>query len=291
MSDRIALGTVQFGLEYGVANDFGQVSPDEVRALLSLAKSNRVDVLDTAVAYGVSEEVLGEVGVNDFKIVTKLPMLPEDLENTFCSVVQHVNESLRRLKVKSLYGFLLHRPLDLLRPNSHELVRALRYLKAVGVIQKIGVSIYNPSELDEVRKIINVDLVQTPLSVIDRRIETSDWLSRLKNDGIEIHARSVFLQGLLLMERNEIPKKFSRWSSLWDKWHQRLEELNVSALEACLAYPLSLEAIDKVVVGVDNRRQFESIIKAATATEYQLDFSFMTSTDMDLINPSRWNYL
>jgi aryl-alcohol dehydrogenase-like predicted oxidoreductase len=247
---KLALGTVQFGLDYGVANYAGQVPLAVAQGILSLASASGIDVLDTAVTYGISEKVLGEVGIDDFRVVTKLPSLPSSgQDDIFRWVRDQVEASLVRLGQKQIYGLLLHRPHDLLGVESNLLIEALIKLKEANVIQKIGISIYSPDELNAIRKKVQIDLVQAPVNVIDRRMETSGWLDRLQHDGVEVHARSVFLQGLLLMERSKIPQKFSRWSMLWDTWHEKLQNLGASPLVACLAYPLSLGQIDRVIVG------------------------------------------
>jgi aryl-alcohol dehydrogenase-like predicted oxidoreductase len=288
---KLALGTVQFGLEYGIANEVGQVSLDEAQYVLSLAKENEIDVLDTAIAYGASEEVLGKVGVDEFRVVTKLPSLSADQSDIARCVRDQVEASLKRLGQERLYGLLLHRSKDLLGSKGEQLIQALVDLKNEGVVQKIGVSIYSPDELEMVCSKIKIDLVQAPLNVVDRRLQSSGWLDRLKDDGVEVHTRSAFLQGLLLMERSKIPQKFSRWSSLWDHWHEKLKVLGVSPLAATLAYPLSLEQVDQVIVGVDNAKQLKDILAAVNEADHALDASFMTSNDTNLINPSNWNNL
>ena len=288
---RLALGTVQFGLGYGIANEVGQIKSAEVGRILSEAKKNRIDILDTAIAYGTSEEVLGKVGVDGFRVVTKLPSLQADQGDIARWVIDQVKASLKRLGQEKIYGLLLHRPQDLLGLNGTRLIQALADLKNDGVVQKIGISIYCPDELDEILKRVPIDLVQAPLNTIDRRMETSGWLGRLKNDGVEIHARSVFLQGLLLMERSKIPQKFARWSSLWDQWHEKLKVQGVSLLTASLAYPLSLAQVDQVIVGVDSAAQLSEILQAAENANEGPETSFMSSTDLALINPSNWNHL
>ena len=290
-SNRIALGTVQFGLDYGISNDAGQVSLGEVQRILSLAKENEIDVIDTAIAYGNSEEVLGNVGVDQFQVITKLPLLPGDQNNVVHWVAGQVRESLIRLGKQKLYGLLLHHPQDLLRPNGGQLIQALADLKNDGIVQKIGISIYSPDELEVVCNKTKIDLVQAPLNVVDRRLQSSGWLDRLKDNGVEVHTRSAFLQGLLLMERSKIPQKFSRWSDLWDQWHEKLQDSGASPLEACLAHPLSLEQVDQVIVGIDSASQLSEILQAAKNVNEGPDTSFMCSADLDLINPSNWNHL
>jgi len=122
-------------------------------------------------------------------------------------------------------------------------------------------------------------------------MEESGWLKRLKESNVEIHARSVFLQGLILMKRNSIPDKFSRWSSLWNLWHESIENSGISPLAVCLKYPLSLHEIDHVILGVDSTKQLCEILDALANLEGTFDSSFMRSDDLDLINPSNWSRL
>lgn len=278
-------------MAYGVANREGQVILADVEQILFLATKHKIDVLDTAINYGNSEEVLGKVGVDGFRLVTKLPSLPTKQRDIGRWVRDHVVGSLKRLRQQKLYGLLLHRPQELLGLKGEQLIKGLADLKNDGSVQKIGLSIYSPNELDEVYKKIKIDLVQAPLNVVDRRLQFSGWLDRLKDDGVEVHTRSAFLQGLLLMDRSKIPQKFSRWSSLWDRWHERLGVLQVSPLAASLAYPLSLEQVDQVIVGVDSSAQLSEVLQAAENANEGPDTSFMHSTDLELINPFSWDHL
>jgi hypothetical protein len=189
--------------------------------------------------------------------------------------------------VQSVYGLLLHRSDQLLKPNGKALFKALQELKEAGLVQKIGVSIYAPSELDMLIPQYQFGLVQAPFNLIDRRISQSGWLQRLKQDGVEIHTRSAFLQGLLLMPRSEIPSKFATWSELWDIWHNWLAQHSVTAIQASLAYPLSFAEIDRVVVGADSVSQLEEIFSAATGVT-SVDFPDLHCDAESLINPSKW---
>lgn len=282
---------MQFGLKYGIANEMGQVSLGEAQRVLSLAKENKIDVLDTAIAYGASEDVLGQVGVDGFQVVTKLPSFPKDEDDIAFWVREQVDGSMKRLKQKKLYGLLFHRSQDLLGSQSDQLIDALAALKADGLVEKIGVSIYGPEELDLMSNKIKIDLVQAPLNVVDRRLQCSGWLGRLKGNGIEVHVRSVFLQGLLLIERQHVPAQFSRWSNLWDQWNNKLETAKVSRLVGCLSYPLSLEQVDRVVIGVDSAKQLSEVLAAARSGNEEFDTTFMCTSDVELINPSRWAHL
>jgi len=287
---RLALGTVQFGLPYGVANKSGQVSQNEAQSMLRIASENGIDTLDTAIAYGESEECLGFAGVNNFKLVTKLPPIPDGCLDISGWIHEQVTSSLFRLGVKKLYGFLLHKSEDLLGPDGSELYRALDSLKEKGLVKKIGVSIYSPNELESLKKDFSFDLIQAPFNLIDQRLLHSGWMKKLKDSGIEIHTRSTFLQGLLLMTEIEISPKFSPWNGILKKWHNWLDENNISALQASLAFSLSFSEIDRVVIGADSVSQLQQIFDVI---KLPLIFNF-PSIDCDddcLINPSRWSGL
>lgn len=287
---RLALGTAQFGLPYGIANQYGQVSRSSAKGMLQLAAAKGIDTLDTAIAYGESESCLGETGAQEFRLVTKLPAVPEGHNDINGWVREQVMASLSRLRTHSIYGLLLHRPEQLLGASGQVLFRALQDLKETGLAQKIGVSIYAPSELDELTPRYRFDLVQAPFNLIDRRLSLSGWLQRLKQEGVEIHVRSAFLQGLLLMPRPAIPSKFSPWSWLWDKWHNWLACHSVTAVQASLAYPLSFTEVDRVVVGADSMNQLEQII-AAALSGIPDDLPDLYCNAENLINPARWSSL
>lgn len=287
MNNRLALGTVQFGLPYGITNQAGQVSREEAAAILNHAWEAGIDTLDTAIAYGESEQRLGEIGVAKWRIVSKLPALQEPCKDVAGWVRESVDASLARLKVSRLSGLLLHRSQQLLSPQGGGLYRELIALKDQGKVEKIGISIYNPEELDALWPHYKIDLVQAPFNVIDRRLATSGWLTRLQQDGVEVHIRSVFLQGLLLVESAKRPAIFSHWQPLWDQWHQWLADQALTPLQGCLGFAMSSPAVDRVIVGVDNLTQLVEILSQARYCGVPAPAG-LSSEDLDLVNPSRW---
>lgn len=287
---RLALGTAQFGMHYGVANQDGQVTRSAARAMLNLAKAYSIDTLDTAIAYGESELCLGESGVQGFKVVTKLPAVPDRCTDINSWVKDQVAASLSRLGLEEVYGLLLHHPRQLLETSGSVLYKAIQDLKGAGLVKKMGISIYSPSELDALIPRYRFDLVQAPFNLVDRRLYISGWLRRLKDFEIEIHTRSAFLQGLLLIPRSALPDKFEPWAGLWDKWNEWLLRQNVSAARASLAFPLSFTEIDRVVVGADSVSHLEQIISAANNV-VQTDLPDLCCNEEDLINPARWTQL
>jgi aryl-alcohol dehydrogenase-like predicted oxidoreductase len=285
--NRLALGTVQFGLPYGIANQVGQVSRPEAKAMLQFALASGIDTLDTAIAYGDSEMCLGEVGTEGFKLVTKLPAVPCDCADVTAWVQQQVSVSLSRLRVTAVYGLLLHRSEQLLGPHGAGLFQALQTLKDNCQVQKVGVSIYSPSELAALTPHYRFDLVQAPFNLVDRRLYSTGWMQRLKDDGVEVHTRSAFLQGLLLIAQADIPDKFLPWGGLWQTWHRWFADHDGSAVQACLAFPLSFPEIDRVVVGADSQNQLAQIVSAANSQPIS-ELPDLECEDENLINPANW---
>lgn len=286
----IALGTVQFGLPYGVANRHGQPSLTQVADILAVAKAAGINTLDTAISYGSSEERLGAVGIDGWRVVSKLPSIPNGVADIEFWVKEAVYGSLRRLQIDSLYGLLLHHPDDLLEDRGNVLFQVIENLKQCGLVKRIGVSIYDPSQLIRLLSRFKFDLVQAPFNVVDRRLLKNGYLSQLNQEKIEIHTRSTFLQGLLLLNSETRPEKFSRWQGLWDVWESWLQFHDVSALQTCLSFALNQQGIERVLVGVDTVEQLEEIL-AIPVTTIPTPPSTICTDDIDLINPSRWSNL
>lgn len=287
---KLALGTAQFGMEYSIANISGKTTIDEASKILSVARNNGIDMLDTAIVYGDSEKVLGRIGVENYRVITKLPSSMGYQSNHMEWVESQVIKSLKNLKKNQLYGFLLHNPKQLLEKNGVSLYNALDNLKSQGLIKKIGVSIYSPDELGPLIKNFDLDIVQAPINVFDRTMELSGIGSELKKLGVEIHARSIFLQGLLLMKPSLRPQKFLKWKKEFNSFDTLLNSNCRSALEISLKYVEQLNFVDKLVVGVDNKNHLEQIIAAIRSDAVEIPVIF-NHEDKRLINPSRWREL
>ncbi len=288
---KLAIGTAQFGLPYGVANHTGQVGLEAAKEILCFAKENGIDTIDTAIAYGASEKVLGKIGIIDFRIITKLPAFPSDTHDATYWVLHQVNQSFRRLNVGAVYGLLLHRPDDLLGASGRAIYSVLERLQHDGFIQKIGISIYDPEILSSILASYPIDIVQAPLNLIDRRLIHSGWLKKLHEKGIEIHTRSAFLQGLLLLQRSDIPPKFERWANIWDHWQLFRDEHHIDAVVACIQFPLSIPEVDRVVIGVDHVHHLRQIVDAVSIEVSYPTFRELVCHDELLIDPFNWDKL
>lgn len=287
---KIGLGSVQFGLDYGVSNKEGKTTPEEVIKILETAARNEVRIIDTAALYGSSEEALGNAlpFEHRFDIVTKTRsfkkalITPDDariLEEGFA-------ESLSRLRSQSVYGLLLHDCDDLLTEGGGLLMERMQALKGRGLVKKIGVSVYTASQIDRVMDRFCIDLIQIPVNIFDQRLIVSGHLSRLKAAGIEVHARSVFLQGLLLMDIGLLPRFFAPVKERLTSYHEFISGEGLSPVHAAVGFVIGLEEIDAVVCGVNNHLQLLEILKSQPLSAKT--FERFAITDELILNPARW---
>ena len=289
---KLGLGTVQFGTDYGLNSLDGQVRPQEVKKILNYARSKQIVLLDTAPAYGNSEEILGGINNSEFQVVTKTRHFDTlKITNDEVSLLnQDFNNSLKKLNQIKIYGLLIHNADDLLKPGGEKILDLLQKFKQTNRLMKVGVSVYDHIKLHSILDNFDIDMVQLPFNIIDRRMLDSGMLASLYKKGIEVHARSVFLQGLLLMSAKLMPSKFNRWNNLWKLWHEWLHDNRISPVEASVRYAISFSEISKVLVGVDSVNQLKEIYKASSGTLPKIPDELQT-TDADLLNPSNWEQL
>lgn len=283
----LAIGTAQFGLDYGVSNAAGRTPSTQVKNILNRARLAGIDTLDTAAAYGDSEQVLGRIGVRNWRIVSKVPSLPDASVNGTEWVRNNVRQSLDRLQVERLDGLLLHCAADILKPQGADIIAGLMEAKADGLVAKVGYSIYSPNLLPDLFRRMVPDLIQAPLNVLDQRLVNSGWLTRLVDAGIEVHTRSAFLQGLLLMSKERRPRYFARWDELWRQWDIFVAEHGGSALAACLSFVKAQPGVSRVVVGVENSLHLEGLL-IAWEQAHTLATDAFACNEEDLIEPINW---
>jgi len=245
LKSKIGLGTVQFGLDYGISNKEGKTSSEEVKKILEFALKQGIDTIDTASAYGNAEQVIGENKLSEFRIISKF-LPPENGE----TVTAQFYKSLERLKQKSLYGYLAHRPSDVLK-NLYQW-EDLKKIKEKGLVKKIGFSFNEPSEITLLAEAgCFPDLIQIPYNYFDQRFEKQ--IISLKEQGCEIHTRSTFLQGLFFMNPDTM-------SSFFDEVKPILKNLQLSNKNlagSLLKFVAEQPFIDKVIIGVENCNQLK----------------------------------
>jgi aryl-alcohol dehydrogenase-like predicted oxidoreductase len=284
--NRIVLGGAQLGLPYGILNGGETLSREEVARILDTAVDHGIDAIDTAIAYGQSESIIGETAQNRFKIISKLPPIPSDVSNVSQWVRTQVDASLSRLKSKSLDAILLHRPQDLTDAHGAELYAAISSLKLEKIIQRFGVSIYTPDELNGIIGTFDIDVVQAPLNVFDRRILGAiDQLTALN---IEVHVRSVFLQGVLIAKPENRPQRFQPWSEHFARFDKWVNTSGMSAMACCLGFALQQPGIAKLVIGTTSAKSLAEIMTSIPNTHLEVPAHLQSSIEQ-LIDPRSWS--
>jgi aryl-alcohol dehydrogenase-like predicted oxidoreductase len=287
--NKLGLGTAQWGLPYGVSNQQGLTPTETVTAILAEADRRGISVLDTAALYGEAEAVLGANSLRMFRVISKTERFATSAisDDQASQLAQTFHRSLQRLSSPRIYGLLLHHAEDLLVPGGKKLLAAMSELKERGYVDKIGVSVYDGEQLDAVLKIFKPDIVQLPISVFDQRMLLNGQLERLKRDGVEIHTRSAFLQGLLLMPLNKIPAYFDPVRPQLARWHAAAEEQGMTRVQAALAFVRDIAHVDTVLVGVESLAQFQSCLEDFVI-EASFDASSLDCRDPKFVNPVHW---
>jgi len=288
---KLGLGTVQFGMDYGISNRDGKTPAEEVSRILDVAARNGIRFLDTASLYGNSEEVLGTAlpRNHSFSVITKTAVFSakaihaEDVR----LLEQCFERSLHNLKLPAVYALLTHHADDVLAPNGDLLIKKMMELKQTGLVSKIGVSVYRGEQIDAVMDRFSIDLVQLPINVLDQRMLQNGHLRKLKKAGIEVHARSVFLQGLLLMDPADLSPYFEPVREHLRRYHETLRRHGLSAVQGALGFVAGLDDVDVVLCGVNNHRQLQEICSQWKACSADLFAEFAVS-DEGIVIPSRW---
>ncbi len=267
--NKIGLGTVQFGLDYGISNSGGKTSFHEVEKILNYAKSIGIDTLDTASVYGTAEEIIGQFDLSQFKVITKFIR---------GSVIEQYTQSLERLNLSAIYAFLAHRPLELLDESIWE-----NYIKIKDTGKlKVG---YSLNDLHELEQLLEQDrwpdIVQVPYNVLDRRFEK--YFPILKEKGCEIHTRSTFLQGLFFCD---IESLSSHFDPVKDYISQLQKEKYLAS--SLLNNSLSNKNIDKVIVGVNSFDQLkENVEQIKELSDTNIE-AYPNEIDLNILKPSKW---
>jgi aryl-alcohol dehydrogenase-like predicted oxidoreductase len=279
MLEKLGLGTVQFGQAYGVSNQRGQVPKEEAAAILDRAAKAGVRLLDTAANYGEAENILAALDTSVFRVVTKTIGLSRGLDR----VIARAHQSAQSLKADTL---LVHAANDLNGKDGEALWNALRHLKSEGVFRKIGISAYVADDPVALAERFRPDVMQLPFSLLDQRLLENGSLMRLQELGVEVHARSLFLQGLLFLK--ELPTKLRHAAPHLAHVRKTLANANFTPLPAALGFVLAQPDIAFGLVGVTSSKELGEIIAAAGQPLPPLDWASFALKDELVLTPSLW---
>lgn len=286
---RICLGTANFGSRYGYKNI--KLNKKDLKKIIYKAKKENIKFFDTAFSYKNSEKNLGKFASKSFDIITKIPKIPSLKTNIKKWIKITIDKSFKNLKKDKIYGILIHDTKVLENKKKAKIIlNYLEELKYQKKIQKIGISVYSLQELKKCFKVYNFQIIQFPFNIFDNRIIKSNFIMKLKKQNVELHARSIFLQGLLLEDSKYFDKKFKTYKKkivLFEKW---LKKNNLNKLQACLKFTFKSKIIDRFVIGISKYDQFLEIIETLKKrTVINSLPKGLTNINSKLLNPKLWN--
>jgi len=286
MLNKIILGSANFNQTYGIRKN--SIKKNDIKKLFNLAIKNKIKLIDTSPSYNESEKIIGKLNNKRFKIISKIAKLPKNIKKVEIKkkLRENVIISLRKLKIKKFECLLLHNANSLLSKNGNEIYKSLQDIKKIGLTKKIGISIYDYKTLGKILNRYKIDLIQAPLNILDQRLITTGWQKKIKKKNIEIHVRSIFLQGTLLIKKSKLPKNLKKFKKEWSAWEKWISENKVNPLHVCLLFILNQSKLDGIVLGCDNINQFKQILKIKKRKFLMPKFNIR---NIKLIDPRKWS--
>lgn len=287
-TNKLILGTVQFGLPYGINNTMGMPSDEDVEQILDVAYGAGIHMLDTAEAYGNAIQRIGTYHRKKnhlFSVINKFKDPPAPVR-----LVQHVRENAEALNIPIVDTYLFHSYHDYL--ENHALLQGLTALKNSGAINSIGVSVYTNEQFDAVIDDDLVSVIQFPYNVLDNDNLRTDLMQKAKAKGKTLHTRSVFLQGLFFKNVNAFPAKLEPLTPYVDKIQKIAVKHQMDITAIALNYALFNPLIDGVLIGVESAEQLRNNLNAVKnnfASEIRDEVNSIVVKEVELLNPANWN--
>ena len=287
MTYPFVLGTAQFGSHYGITNTSGAPSDDDVQELLNYCLTKGINLLDTASAYGNSLERISNFCSKKkdvhIDIINKF-----SVKDDFYQIYENLLNTLKNSGLKKFYGLLIHDPANLKDSNQKHLISFLEKIKRENIVEKIGVSIYVPEDLKTILDVYPFELIQCPLNIFDQQLLASPLFHEFKKRNMEIHARSLFLQGVLLAPN--LPETIKDLDPLWKAYKYALHERDLKPLQFIMSWVKSIKGVDKWVVGVNKKKELSEILQAYDECKEDLDYnwSIFNAPYLSNVNPRNW---
>jgi aryl-alcohol dehydrogenase-like predicted oxidoreductase len=283
---KLVIGSAQLGMNYGLFNN-KKINHKEFKKIEKLVFKSKINFIDTAISYGDSENIIGSSKLKNLHIITKIKLTSKKNVQVRDWVLKEISKSLYKLKIKKIYGVLIHDYKDLLGKYGKDYLLSLQELKKKKIIKKIGISIYDSHEIKKIWKFWKPDLIQVPFNPLDNRILDSGWVDVFRKFKVKIFARSIFLQGLLINEDNSFIIN-KNYLILLNKFKNWCYKNNISLLQGCIHFVKQFKKIDYLVVGFNNYNQLKEIIDVFNKKQIIVPKKFSTNKK-NLIDPRKWN--
>ena len=287
---RICIGTANFGLAYGLNNFSGKISSLELDEIFKVCNKYDIVNFDTASSYGDAEHRIG-AKINKSDIITTKLSAVQILNLNYDGIPKAFSESLAQLRRSRVANLLVHDGHRINLEQYKEIQVVCEKLKDKRIIEKWGLSLYSPVLLGELWPHSLPDLLQIPVNIFDQRFENQGWAEKLSSSNIEMHGRSIFLQGLLVANPNRLPNAiYQKCRTEFNEWQSICTEFNVSPQSLAFSYALSRKWLSKIVVGVDTCVQLEELAQLEKKpVEIPHTIRKLSIENEDVILPYRWN--
>ena len=284
MFKKIIIGTAQFGQRYGISKNTKALTREQI-GIINYGSKNRIRLIDTAPYYGDIEACFRKYNIGKFEVILKfrssdiLKKLKKN-DDIYFFFENSIKKKFPNVKYLLLYDF------EKLRVNQKKKIyNFVLDIKKKKLIKKFGYTIYSFNKINNLCEIFKPDIIQCPFNLIDRRLVKKKYLDYFKKKKIEVHARSIFLQGLLLMKKEKILKKFKRFKYIFEKWENWLLKNNLNPVEVCWNYVASYKKINNYVVGFHELNQIKELNNIRLKS---YNFPNISSNNQNLINPGKW---
>ena len=282
---KIVIGTANFGNKYSLKGNRG-LGVIEVKKILNFAYKKKIRNIDTAQIYGNSEYILGKIGLKKWKVSTKIK-IKKKCKSYSKYIISSVNKSLNNLKIDKLENLLVHSELKKFNKKGIiEIIKTLKDLKKNKIIKSFGCSIYSPKDLYISTKFNNIDIIQAPANVFDRRFLNKNSMNYLKKKNIKLQIRSIFLKGLLLYDYKKLPKKFHYWKNDFKKYQMYLKKNKLNKINGALSILNKID-YESVVIGFDSYQELKEVFKNIPVNNILIP-EFNIKKRNKIIDPRRW---
>lgn len=278
---RIVIGSANFDQKYGIAEN--QINQKEISRIINFAISSNLFIIDTAQAYLKTNKIFKNID-RRFKFITKIKLDKQFMSLQFCKKI--LKSHLLNFKNFKIQTLLIHDIKILYTKFGPTIFRNFLLLKKKKYFKEIGVSIYDPKCLSYLTSRYKIDVVQCPYNVLDKRIINSGWLKRLKKKKIQVHARSIFLQGLLVNNNLHKDKYFKKWQNIFSKWFKYLVKNNISPIQYCINDVLKND-FDKIIIGINTKDNLKEILNFKSLNK-NFKFINLETNNLNLIDPRKW---
>jgi len=293
--DNLCIGTAQFGIKYGIANKKGQSGIDEIKRIVETASENGIFFYDTAASYGKSESILGKV-FSDLNITDKANCItklsPDFSFISYDELKKAISNSLDKLQISTLWGLLIHR--TKIKGDWNNFTTAIKKLKSEKIVKNFGASIYQPEDALRFAKEEYIDIIQVPFNILDRRLLNNDFFDIALENQKKVFIRSIFLQGLLLMDENQLINKKMEWALPYlYRFHDYIENNTIDKKSFALKMVRQYLLDAKLIIGLDSHDQLLEnikILKSKPLPENLINdwCANLPNYPERFLNPSKW---